>query len=124
MQGLTEEIKLMYPKSGKKKKRKKHGKSIMQDQSCKQCFLCMLLDNDYREKPVHNHHIFYGNGRRQISETYGFTVNLCIEHHNVGKESVHQNKNYDRILKRMCQQTYETDHSHEEFLQIFGENFI
>lgn len=121
---MTEEIKLMYPKPKKKKKRKKHGKSIMQDQSYKQCFLCMLFDSDYREQPVHNHHIFYGNGRRHISEEYGFTVNLCIYHHNDGKESVHQNKAYDRILKRMCQQAYEIDHSHEEFMAIFGENFI
>lgn len=121
---MTEQIGMMYPKSGKKKKRKKHGKSIMQDQSCKQCFLCMLFDSDHREKPVHNHHIFYGNGRRQISEAYGFTVNLCINHHNAGKEAVHENINYDRILKQMCQQAYEMNHSHEEFMQIFGENFI
>lgn len=114
----------MYPKPGKKKKKRKHGKSIMQDQSYKQCFLCMLIDNDCREKPVHNHHIFYGNGRRPISEAHGFTVNLCVEHHNSGPESVHQNKNYDQILKRMCQQAYEIDHSHDEFMEIFGENFI
>lgn len=115
---------LMYPKQGKKKPRKKHKKSIMQDQTCKQCFLCMLMDGDYREKPVHDHHIFYGNGRRQISEAHGFKVNLCLIHHNSGKESVHQNRNYDRLLKRMCQQAYESDHSHEEFMEIFHEDFL
>lgn len=115
---------LMYPKPGKAKKKKKHGKSIMQNQTCKQCFLCMLMDSDYREKPVHDHHIFYGNGRRPISEAHGFKVNLCLRHHNAGKESVHENKNYDRILKRMCQQAYEMEHSHEEFMEIFNENFL
>ena len=70
---------LMYPKQGKKKKRKKHGKSILQDQSCKQCFLCMLLEGDFREKPVQDHHVFYGSGRRQKRcNGYGIrTVKHC-----------------------------------------------
>lgn len=114
---------LMYPKQGKKKKRKKHGKSILQDQSCKQCFLCMLLEGDFREKPVQDHHVFYGSGRRQISEEQGFKVNLCLRHHIDGAEAVHQNRNYDRMLKRMCQQVYELDYSHEDFLGLFHEDF-
>ena len=114
---------LMYPKQGKNKKRKKHGKSILQDQSCKQCFLCMLLEGDFREKPVQDHHVFYGSGRRQISEEQGFKVNLCLRHHIDGAEAVHQNRNYDRMLKRMCQQVYELDHSHEDFLGLFHEDF-
>ena len=83
-----------------------------------------VMDGDYREKPVHDHYIFYGNGRRQISEAHGFKVNLCLIHHNAGKESVNQNENYDKLLKRMCQQAYESDHSHEGFMEIFHENFL
>ncbi len=73
------------------KKRVKKQKSILQDQSCKQCYLCMLLEGDYREKLVEDHHIYFGSNRRN-SEIHGFKVNLCIHHHREGKEAVHQNR--------------------------------
>ena len=46
------------------KKRVKKQKSILQDQSRKQCYLCMLLEGDYREKMVEDHHIYFGSNRR------------------------------------------------------------
>lgn len=108
------------------KKRKKHGKSILMDQSTPCCFLCMQ-EGDYWEKPVHNHHIFYGQKQHQWSEAEGLKVNLCIErHHQYGKESVHGNpgKGNDLRLKQIGQQAYEHLHSHEEFMEKFGRNYL
>lgn len=117
---------LMFPKTQNKKKRKKHKKSILQDQSIKQCFLCML-EGDYRVKPVHNHHIFYGKGMRNISEEEGIKVNLCVErHHQYGKESVHGNPGdgNDLILKMIGQKAYEKTHSRQEFMDRFKKNYL
>ena len=105
------------------KKRVKKQKSILQDQSRKQCYLCMLLEGDYREKMVEDHHIYFGSNRRN-SEIHGFKVNLCIPHHREGKEAVHQNRNNDLILKKVCQQEYEKTHTREDFVRIIGKSYI
>lgn len=102
--------------------RRKKQKSILQDQSKKQCYLCMLLEGDYREKQVEDHHIFFGPNRKN-SETYGFKVNLCIPHHREGKEAVHQNRDNDLLLKKICQQEYEKTHAREEFVRIIGRSY-
>lgn len=115
---------LMFPKPEVKKRRKKHGKSILQDQTQKQCFLCML-EGDYSCKPVHDHHIFFGAGERQISETYGFTVNLCIDrHHQYGPEAVHINAGTSDRLKAICQRKFEQTHTREEFMNLIGRNYL
>lgn len=117
---------MMFPKERKKKKQKKHKKSILQDQGIKQCYLCKL-EGDGRIKPVHSHHIFYGNSERRISEAEGLTVNLCIEkHHQYGKESVHGNpgKGNDLLLRQIGQKEFEKTHSRKEFIGRFGKNYL
>lgn len=47
--------------------------SIMQNK--KRCYVCGLY------APVEEHHIFFGNPNRRISEENGFKVWLCAEHH-------------------------------------------
>lgn len=106
------------------KKRVKKQKSILQDQSCKQCYLCMLQDGDYREKLVEDHHIYFGKPNRQKSEINGFKVNLCLRHHRDGKEAVHNNRENDLILKKLCQQEYEKTHTREDFVRIIGKSYI
>lgn len=105
------------------KKRVKKQKSILQDQEIKQCYLCMLLEEDYREKLVEDHHIYFGSNRRN-SEIHGFKVNLCLQHHREGKEAVHNNRDNDLILKKVCQREYERAHTREEFVQIIGKSYI
>lgn len=114
---------LMFPKIPKKKKRKKHGKSILQDQTQKQCYLCMM-EGDYRQKQVHNHHIFFGTGQRQISEEHGFTVNLCLDHHQYGPDAVHINSAVSDKLKAECQREFERTHTREEFMRMIGRNYL
>lgn len=115
---------MQYPKPKTKKKRKHHPESILQSKADKHCFLCQLLQQDYSEKYVHTHHVFYGTANREHSEEYGLTVNLCVSHHELGKDAVHANKTNDLLLKRIAQQKFEQNHTRQEFIQIFGRSWL
>ena len=95
----------LLPKNGRKKKRKKHGRSIMQ--AGKYCYLCARFYGDYGRKPVQKHHIVFGRGNRQISEELGLTVYLCDQHHEHGPDAVHVNHEMARILQADAQEVYE-----------------
>lgn len=116
---------MMFPKQTKKKKKKKHAKSILQPKEDKRCYLCMLLHGDYRIKAVQEHHICPGTANRTKSEEMGLKVNLCIEkHHEFGPEAVHRNQEYARLLQRIAQTEYEKSHTHAEWMSQIGRNFI
>lgn len=115
---------LINTKHPQKKKRKKHGKSILQPKEDKRCYLCMILHDDYREKTVHEHHIIMGTANRAKSEELGLKVNLCLEHHEFGQEAVHKNPETRRILERIAQERYEELHSHEEWMEHIGRNYL
>ena len=90
-------------------------KSIMQQE--KECYICGGTLN------LHNHHIYFGHGKRSISDKHGFTVWLCWEHHE-GKTGVHLNREIDLLVKKNCQLKYEsTGHSTEEFIKLIGRNY-
>lgn len=93
---------------------KKRIKSILQ--KSKFCFICGT------DRDIEKHHIYFGP-LRSISDKNGFVVCLCREHHR-GAKSPHQDRNTDLILKRMCQRRYELDHTHEEFMQLIGRNYV
>lgn len=101
----------------------KKQKSLLQDQSNKQCYLCMLLEEDYNDKIVEDHHIYFGPNRRN-SELYGFKVNLCIGHHRESADAVHRNREKDLILKKICQKEYERTHTRQEFVRIIGKSYL
>ena len=75
---------MAFPKTGKKKKRKIHKKSILNSQKGI-CYLCARLNGDYSVKQTEEHHILFGAGQRAISEENGLKVDLCIEHHRTGQ---------------------------------------
>ena len=112
---------LLFPKGDGKKKRRKHGKSIMPAYGG--CYLCRLLEGDDRKKNTENHHIFFGPNRER-SEEYGFTTRLCQEHHRNGPAAVHTNAEVCRNLQRECQKEFEKAHSREEFVRIIGKNYL
>lgn len=91
-------------------------KSIIQDE--KECFICHTTIG------LHDHHIFYGNANRKLSEKYGLKCWLCGYHHNLSKWSVHYNSDLDLTLKRKAQKIFEETHSRNEFLKIFGKNYL
>lgn len=97
----------LLPKNGRKKKRKKHGRSIMQ--AGKYCYLCARFYGDYGRKPVQKHHIVFGRGNRQISEELGLTVYV--------------NHEMARILQADAQEVYEQTHTREEWMERIGRNY-
>lgn len=108
---------LMFPKTPVKKKRKHHPKSIINTNKRK-CFLCGLY------KQTEEHHIFGGSNRR-LSEEYGLKVYLCPNCHQHSKYSAHRDKDTADHLHRVGQQAFEEQiSSREEFMKIFGRNYL
>ena len=91
-------------------------KSILTNE--KKCDRCGTRAN------LHKHHVFGGYGNRSLSEQYGLWVYLCAEHHNMGNDSVHQNKERDIELKQKAQRKFEEAHTREEFMKVFGKNYL
>mgnify|MGYP007069890089 FL=1 len=91
-------------------------KSLMSSE--KKCWVCGT------DQAIEEHHVFPGWARRKLSDKYGCTVYLCHKHHNEPPEGVHYNKALDKLLKAECQKRFEEKYSHEEFMRIFGKNWI
>lgn len=101
------------------------AKSIMHNKDDRTCYLCMLLRDDYGTRDdLQEHHAMPGTANRRLSERYGLKVYLCIEHHLVGPEAVHSNKRLRRLLQANAQMAFERNHSHKEWMDAFGRNFI
>jgi len=73
---------------------------------------------------LHNHHIFYGQGQRELSDKYGLTIWLCGKHHNLSSEGIHFDKHFNRYVRKIAQQKFEETHTREEFVKIFGKNYL
>lgn len=114
---------LMYPKPVRKKKRKKHGKSILHERNGT-CYLCMELLGNYTVYPVvHEHHIYDGPNK-PLSEEDGLKVYLCVNHHIMHKEAVHENIDHMRFLQREGQRAFERTHTREEFYARYKRYYL
>ena len=92
------------------------AKSIIQKE--KECLICRTTYG------LHDHHVFYGTANRRLSEKYGLKVWLCMEHH-TGNNGVHRNPKLDSVLKRIGQRKFENRcGSREDFMRIFGRNYL
>lgn len=91
-------------------------KSILTN-NYEQCYIC----GSYRW--LEDHHIYF-SAKRKISEANGFKVPLCHRHHTETPDGVHFNIKLDRKLKAECQAKFEENHSHEEFMNRIGRNFL
>ena len=114
---------MAFPKPGKRKKRKKHKKSILRTRKGA-CYLCARLNNDYSEKITEEHHILFGSGRRELAEAEGIKVDLCIDHHRTGQQAVHNCRETRELLCRIAQEEYEQTHTHEEWMRLAGKNYL
>ena len=93
----------------------KHKRSILAE-NMEHCIVC--------GKPhPHTHHVF-GASNRKWSEKYGLTVPLCYMHHNGSDAGVHFDKCLDLALKKMAQRKFEETYPEENFMQIFGRNYL
>lgn len=92
-------------------------KSIMQDE--KRCYLTGSTTG------LQKHHIF-GAFNRDNSERYGLWVWLRWDRHLADSPHAtpHNSKDVDLMLKKTAQRKFEETHSREEFMQIFGRNWL
>lgn len=92
-------------------------KSIIQKHK-NHCFVCQ------QQGTLEEHHIFFGSNRK-LSEKYGLKVPLCYEHHR-GTNGVHgkNGKQLNEKLKQIAQRRFEQDHTREDFIKIFGKNYL
>lgn len=91
------------------------SKSIIQTK--KECWSC-------QSHYVEEHHIFFGTANRKQSEKYGLKIWLCAECHRTGCNAVHRNNAKNLKYKKMAQKVFEETHTREEFMQIFGKNYL
>ena len=92
-------------------------KSILQDR--KECFLTGATTG------LHKHHIFNAYNRGN-SETYGLWIWLRWDRHIADSpyRTPHNDAEVDDMLKRLGQKAFEESHSREEFMEIFGRNYL
>ena len=92
-------------------------KSILH--SSDRCFLCG------ERGQLEEHHIFFGNPGRKISEKHGFKIRLCPYCHRLNPNAPHRNRTTDLELKRICQKAYEEQgNTREEFIALIGRNYL
>ena len=70
------------------------------------------------------HHVYYGTANRKQSDKWGMTAWLCPTCHTSSARGVHFNKLNDLILKERYQRIFEETHTREEFMSIFGRNYL
>jgi hypothetical protein len=91
-------------------------KSILQEDT-DYCFVCGRYGTEI-------HHIFFGTANRKLSDKYGLVVGLCYNHHR-GRLGVHNgNRELDLMLKQIGQTRFNNVYPDEEFLAVFGKNFL
>lgn len=110
----------------KRSKRKKHRKvpSIMQSKDDRRCYLCMLLEHDYREHSyLEEHHVLFGN-TKWVSDEYGLRVNLCLDHRRTSAAAVHNNQENAEILMRIAQEKFIERYPDKDWMEIVGKNYL
>lgn len=92
-------------------------RSILQDR--KECYITGDTHG------LHKHHIFGGYNRNN-SERFGLWVWLRWDYHiaDSPNSTPHNNHQSDIRLKKTAQKKFEETHSREEFMQIFGKNYL
>lgn len=91
-------------------------KSIIQTE--KECYECKTIIG------LEDHHCLHGTANRRIAERFGLKVWLCNEHHR-GRKGVHGGNTYlDIKLKQKAQEVFEKAHTREDFIKVFGKNYL
>ena len=88
------------------------AKSLMQDE--KECFVTGSTVN------LDLHHIYHGP-RRKAADRWGC---WCWLRHDIHMDLHDKNKELDRMLQRVCQEKFEDKYSHDEFMEVFGKNYL
>lgn len=91
--------------------------SIMQSE--KKCYLTGQTHG------LHRHHVL-GGYNRNASEKYGLWVWLTWDRHiaNSPYRTPHNDPEIDMMLKQQAQREFEKTHTREEFMKVFGRNYL
>jgi len=91
---------------------------------------CIMNNNppkwyNYRFKGSHRHEIFFGSNRKKSIED-GLVVFLEPRLHNMSKEGVHFNKNFDLELKKVAQKTWceYYNKTKDDFIRRYGRSYL
>lgn len=66
------------------------------------------------------HHLIEGHGLRKLSDKYGLVINICRICH----KNIHNKKELQEWSKRTGQKLFERKHTREEFIKIFGKDYL
>lgn len=66
------------------------------------------------------HHCLHGC-RRKLADEHGCWVWL---RHDIHMDLHDRNKALDRMIERACQERFEELYGHDEFMKIFGKNYL
>lgn len=91
--------------------------SIVQDLTEERCFLCGC------RRDLELHHIMHGTANRRLATRYGLTCLLCRSHH-TGKFGVHSDAELNTKLEKLAQKAFEKTHTRQEWMDIFGKNYL
>ena len=86
-------------------------KSVMQSNR-----LCWFCGSPY----VELHHVRLNNHSRKMAEKYGMVCWLCRKHH----KRLHEDIVMKTMLQQYAQLQFESRHSHEEYMEIFGKDYF
>jgi hypothetical protein len=92
------------------------SKSIMQDEK-----VCYISGSPV---DLERHHVYYGAGRRKLSDKYGLTVWLRHDLHNEPPYGVHHCKQTRRMLEQAGQRAFQEHYPDLDFMKIFGRNYL
>ena len=98
--------------------------SIIQTKATKECFLCRIEKDVANTKNLHRHHFMHGTANKRLAEHWGLWGYLCLEHHTVGPEAVHNNNEKDLFLMQVAQGRFEKLYGHDKWMDIFGKNYL
>ncbi len=77
---------------------------------------CYFCGNPQTE----THHLIFGRGLRELSDKHGLVIPLCRACHG----ELHKNSSMMAWSRAEGQRRFEKNHSHEEFMKIFGKNYL
>ena len=109
--------------TGRKKKRMKHPKSLLHEKNGT-CYLCMLMDENYKKYLITEEHHIFGGPNRKHSEETGMKVWLCRNHHTLGPLAVHRCSDTMNLMHKIGQRTFEETHSRQQFVDTFGKSYL
>lgn len=92
---------------------------------------CIMQSNppywtNKRQPGLHRHEIFYGIKNRKKSIEDGLVIYLTPEMHNMSKEGIHFNKEFDSAAKEIAQMTWMNYYGKtiDDFIKRYGRNYL